>query len=169
MSSAFVGECCSSCKSTWFPRIFVNAIVRLHYSLALTREMFDNRKWVLTYAAYSGVLFDFSGDDFFHGPYFMVPGDIEHSPTRLFYCKEVFLSSQEQTNPVLSITGRCSVLSYKEFTACRITEIAEEHVYICESKYIEPEKIIKKCSKPLRVSFSVQIQSKWLFILHLWK
>lgn len=104
-----------------------------------------------------------SGDAFFHGPYFVTPSDIEHSPTRLFYRKEVFLSAREQTNPVLSVTGRCSVLSYKEFTACRVTEIPETHVYICESKYLEAEKVVKKYNKPLKVRSRSQgcLMSLW--------
>ncbi len=45
----------------------------------------------------------FSGDMFFHGPWFVRPADVEHAPNRLFYKHEVFKSSIEDTNPVNSI------------------------------------------------------------------
>lgn len=43
---------------------------------------------------------------YFHGPWYVHPSDVEHAPNRLFYKNEVFKSSIEDTNPVLSIQVR---------------------------------------------------------------
>ncbi|XP_046358129.1 protein polybromo-1-like isoform X6 [Haliotis rufescens] len=91
-----------------------------------------------------------TGDPFFSGPWFVSPTEIEHSPTRLFYKREVFLSSIEDTNPLRSIIGKCSVLHYKEYCSSRPTEYSEQDVFICESKYHEGEKSIKKLGKGLK-------------------
>ena len=48
----------------------------------------------------------FSGDMYFHGPWYVHPSDVDHAPNRLFYKNEVFKSSIEDTNPVLSIQVR---------------------------------------------------------------
>lgn len=93
---------------------------------------------------------DKEGSGFFHGPWFVTPSEIQHQPSRTFYRQEVFLSSIEDTNPILSIVGRCAVLDFKDYTACRPTEINEPDVYICESRYMEAERQIRKLPKGLR-------------------
>ncbi|XP_050044388.1 protein polybromo-1-like isoform X5 [Dermacentor andersoni] len=93
---------------------------------------------------------DREGNGFFHGPWFVLPSEIQHPPSRVFYRQEVFLSSIEDTNPLLSIIGRCSVLDCKEYTTCRLTEINETDVYICESRYLEAERQIRKLPKGLK-------------------
>ena len=55
----------------------------------------------------------YRGNAFFHGPWFVTPQEVQHPPTRLFFKQEVFLSSIEDTNPLLSVIGRCAVLEYK--------------------------------------------------------
>ena len=92
-----------------------------------------------------------SGDSFLHGPYYCWPADVDHAPTRLFYRKEVFLTRREASVPLLSVAGRCSVLSLKEFSTCRVTEISPEDVYVCECKYLDVEKMLKKFNKPFKV------------------
>ncbi|XP_033100393.1 protein polybromo-1-like isoform X2 [Anneissia japonica] len=87
---------------------------------------------------------DANEDPWFHGPWFVHPSETEHPPTRMFYKNEVFLSSIEDTNPMRSISGKCAVLGHKDYISCRPTEIAEEHVFICESQYKEAEKQIRK-------------------------
>ncbi|XP_077514488.1 protein polybromo isoform X9 [Amblyomma americanum] len=93
---------------------------------------------------------DREGNGFYHGPWFVLPSEIQHAPSRVFYRQEVFLSSIEDTNPLLSIIGRCSVLDCKDYTACRLTEITETDVYICESRYLEAERQIRKLHKGLK-------------------
>ena len=56
-----------------------------------------------------------SGEAYFHGIGFVRPGDIPHSPTRLFYRHELFLSSIEAAYPFSRIIGRCAVLHIKEY------------------------------------------------------
>ncbi|XP_070193759.1 protein polybromo-1-like isoform X2 [Littorina saxatilis] len=90
------------------------------------------------------------GDANFHGSWFVRPTEIEHAPTRLFYKHEVFLSSIEDTNPLGSVIGKCCVLHIKDYCSSRPTEIPEYDVYVCESKYHEVERSIKKLGKGLR-------------------
>ncbi|KAL8620376.1 hypothetical protein ACOMHN_013001 [Nucella lapillus] len=84
------------------------------------------------------------GDAYFHGSWFVRPSEIEHPPNRLFYKREVFLSSIEDTNPLGSVINKCCVLHIKDYTSSRPTEIPEYDIYICESKYHELERSIKK-------------------------
>ena len=96
----------------------------------------------------------YRGNAFFHGPWSVHPTDVEHSPTRLFFKREVFRSATEDTNPMLSIQGRCGVLLHKDYCTSRPTEIPEQDIYICESKYIEAEKAIRKLAKTVKVPVS---------------
>merc|ERR1712071_672434 len=81
---------------------------------------------------------------YFHGPWYVTPTEIAHAPSRLFYRQEVFLSSIEDTNPLLSVVGRCSVLDLNDYTTCRPTEAVENDCYLCESLYEESRRQIKK-------------------------
>lgn len=42
---------------------------------------------------------------FFFGPIFIHPEETEHEPTKMFYKREVFLSSLEETCPMTCISG----------------------------------------------------------------
>ncbi|XP_014669856.1 PREDICTED: protein polybromo-1-like [Priapulus caudatus] len=93
---------------------------------------------------------DQSGDPYFHGPWFIHPAEVDHEPTKMFYKREVFLSSVEDTNPMLSITGKCCVLSYRDYTTLRPTEVSEQDVYVCDSRYQEAERLIRKLLKGIK-------------------
>lgn len=93
---------------------------------------------------------DKHGNGYFHGPWFVTPVEIQHPPTRLFYKQEVFLSSIEDTNPLLSVSGRCCVLEPKDYTQYRSTEILEQDFYVCESRYLEVERQVRKLTKGLK-------------------
>ncbi|XP_051997457.1 protein polybromo-1-like isoform X3 [Xyrauchen texanus] len=97
------------------------------------------------------------GAGFFFGPIFIHPEETEHEPTKMFYKREVFLSSLEETCSMTCISGKCVVSSFKDFLSCRPTECAEEDVLLFESRYIESEKQIKKfkCSKRFSLSAKV--------------
>ncbi|XP_025829015.1 protein polybromo-1 isoform X3 [Agrilus planipennis] len=86
------------------------------------------------------------GKGYFRGPWFVTPMEIPLNPHRMFYKQEVFLSTLEDTNPLVGIMGKCSVLDYNEYISCRITEIHESDVYICTSMYDELNRQIKKLS-----------------------
>ncbi|XP_036370884.1 protein polybromo-1 isoform X2 [Octopus sinensis] len=90
------------------------------------------------------------GNIFFYGPLFVRPSDVEHSPTRMFYCREVFYSCKETSFPAMTVIGRCAVLHIKDYCSYRITEVPEQNVYICESKYLETERSIRKLAKGLK-------------------
>uniref|UniRef100_A0A3B1JKN3 Protein polybromo-1 n=1 Tax=Astyanax mexicanus TaxID=7994 RepID=A0A3B1JKN3_ASTMX len=97
------------------------------------------------------------GAGFFFGPIFIQPEETEHEPTKMFYKHEVFLSSLEETCPMTCITGRCVVSSFKDFISCRPTEYAEENVHLCESRYMESEKQMKKFKGLKRFSLSAKV------------
>lgn len=61
----------------------------------------------------------FSGHTWFHGPWFISPGCTQHLPTRMFYEKEVFLSSLEETSLAEHIAGKCCVLPFREYNRCK--------------------------------------------------
>ncbi|KAK2717362.1 hypothetical protein QYM36_006224 [Artemia franciscana] len=79
---------------------------------------------------------------YFHGPWYVTPVEMA-MPPKLCYKQEVFLSSIEDSNPILSITGRCAVLDYHEYTTMRPTEFSETDVYVCESMYEEARREIR--------------------------
>ncbi|XP_078804069.1 protein polybromo-1 isoform X3 [Oryzias latipes] len=97
------------------------------------------------------------GAGYFFGPIFIHPEETEHEPTKMFYKKEVFLSNLEETCPMTCIIGKCVVLSFKEFLSCRPTEVPEDDVLLCESRYIESEKQMKKFKGLKRFSLSGKV------------
>ena len=72
-----------------------------------------------------------SGRTSFHGPWFISPADTQHLPTRMFYEKEVFLSSLEETISVGSISGKCCVLPFREYARCEIINFSR---YFCRGE-----------------------------------
>lgn len=119
------------------------------------------------------------GAGYFFGPIFIHPEETEHEPTKMFYKKEVFLSNLEEACPMTCIigsrnfphhphrtetmkkifcsAGKCIVLSFKEYLSCRPTEVPEEDVLLCESRYIESEKQMKKFKGLKRFSLSGKV------------
>ncbi|XP_051966923.1 protein polybromo-1 isoform X1 [Xyrauchen texanus] len=94
---------------------------------------------------------------YFFGPIFIHPEETEHEPTKMFYKKEVFLSNLEESCPITCIAGKCTVSSFKDFLSCRPTEMAEDDVLLCESRYIESEKQMKKFKGLKRFSLSAKV------------
>ncbi|CAH8508587.1 unnamed protein product [Heterobilharzia americana] len=87
----------------------------------------------------------------FTGPWFVTSSSVEHLPTRLFYPKEVFLTSVDHTTHALaSATGKCYVMRPCDYAQARPTEIPEQDIYMCDSKYFESEKVIRKLKKGLK-------------------
>ncbi|XP_048877536.1 protein polybromo-1-like [Brienomyrus brachyistius] len=97
------------------------------------------------------------GAAYFFGPIFIYPEETEHEPTKMFYKKEVFLSNMEESCPMTCIIGKCAVSSFKEYLSCRPTEIPEDDVLLCESRYIESEKQMKKFKGLKRFSLSAKV------------
>uniref|UniRef100_A0AAQ4NYX8 Protein polybromo-1 n=1 Tax=Gasterosteus aculeatus aculeatus TaxID=481459 RepID=A0AAQ4NYX8_GASAC len=97
------------------------------------------------------------GAGYFFGPIFIHPEETEHEPTKMFYKKEVFLSNLEETCPMTCIMGKCVVSSFKDYLSCRPTEVPEENVLLCESRYIESEKQMKKFKGLKRFSLSGKV------------
>ncbi|XP_010775835.1 protein polybromo-1 isoform X3 [Notothenia coriiceps] len=97
------------------------------------------------------------GAGYFFGPIFIHPEETEHEPTKMFYKKEVFLSNLEETCPMTCVIGKCVVSSFKDYLSCRPTEVPEENVLLCESRYIESEKQMKKFKGLKRFSLSGKV------------
>ncbi|XP_071349268.1 polybromo 1, like isoform X3 [Trachinotus anak] len=97
-----------------------------------------------------------NGTTFFFGPIFIHPEETEHEPTKMFYKREVFLSHLEETLPMTCVIGKCMVSSFKDFLSCRPTEVSEEDILLCESRYIETEKQMKKFKGLKRFSYSAK-------------
>uniref|UniRef100_A0A8C7UUD5 Protein polybromo-1 n=1 Tax=Oncorhynchus mykiss TaxID=8022 RepID=A0A8C7UUD5_ONCMY len=97
------------------------------------------------------------GAAFFFGPIFIHPEETGHEPTRMFYKREVFLSNVEEACPMTCVIGKCVVSSFKDYLSCRPTEVSEEDVFLCESRYIESEKQMKKFKGLKRFSLHAKV------------
>ncbi|XP_075431131.1 protein polybromo-1 isoform X10 [Ascaphus truei] len=97
------------------------------------------------------------GAAYFFGPIFIHPEETIHEPTKMFYKKEMFLSNLEETCPMTCILGKCAVLSFKDFLSCRPTEISENDVLLCESRYNESDKQMKRFKGLKRFSLSAKV------------
>ncbi|KAM4023077.1 LOW QUALITY PROTEIN: protein polybromo-1 [Anomaloglossus baeobatrachus] len=97
------------------------------------------------------------GAAYFFGPIFIHPEETIHEPTKMFYKKEVFLSNLEEACPMTCILGKCAVLSFKDFLSCRPTEIPENDVLLCESRYNETDKQMKRFKGLKRFSLSAKV------------
>ncbi|XP_072238136.1 polybromo 1, like isoform X3 [Leuresthes tenuis] len=98
-----------------------------------------------------------NGAALFFGPIFIHPEETEHEPTKMFYKREVFLSHLEETLPMTCVIGKCTVSSFKDYVSCRQTEYLEDDVLLCESRYIETEKQMKKFKGLKRFSYSSKV------------
>lgn len=53
--------------------------------------------------------------------------------------------------------GKCMVSSFREYLSCRPTEVPEKDILLCESRYIDSEKQMKKFKGLKRFSFSSKV------------
>uniref|UniRef100_A0A6I8SE42 Protein polybromo-1 n=1 Tax=Xenopus tropicalis TaxID=8364 RepID=A0A6I8SE42_XENTR len=97
------------------------------------------------------------GAAYFFGPIFIHPEETIHEPTKMFYKKEMFLSNLEESCPMTCILGKCGVLSFKDFLSCRPTEIPENDILLCESRYNETDKQMKRFKGLKRFSLSAKV------------
>uniref|UniRef100_A0A671VQD7 Protein polybromo-1 n=1 Tax=Sparus aurata TaxID=8175 RepID=A0A671VQD7_SPAAU len=104
-----------------------------------------------------------NGTTFFFGPIFIHPEETEHEPTKMFYKREVFLSHLEETLPMTCVIGKCMVSSFKDYLSCRPTEFSEDDVLLCESRYIDTEKLMKKFKGLKRFSYSTKVVEDEIF------
>ena len=88
---------------------------------------------------------------FIKGPIFLRSIDIHHEPTRLFYKNEVFKDSvREFKTTIDEICGKCVVLNLKKYATSRQTEINEDDVYVCDTKYVSDQRTCRKFTKGLK-------------------
>ena len=62
------------------------------------------------------------GMAYFHGPWFVTPSEIPSQMGRSYYKCEAFLSSISDSNPLLSVVGKCVVLGMAEYCSRRPTQ-----------------------------------------------
>lgn len=85
------------------------------------------------------------------GSIFVFPAEVEHLPTRVFYPREVFLTNNDRaTFSITSVKGKCVVMRPADFSIARPTSYREGDIFVCESKYFEDEKVIRKLKKGLK-------------------
>ena len=82
------------------------------------------------------------GMAYFHGPWFVTPAEIPAQLGRSYYKAEAFLSSISDSNPLLSVVGKCAVLDMAEYCGLRPTQYQEPDVYCCESLFDEGKRMI---------------------------
>ncbi|OQV22755.1 putative Protein polybromo-1 [Hypsibius exemplaris] len=85
-------------------------------------------------------IFDKGPETFVSGIIFVFTKDLPPTialPAKLFYHNEVFQKVTEETLSVKQLATRCAVLSLRDFSSCRQTELTEDQVYIVESKILE--------------------------------
>lgn len=59
------------------------------------------------------------------------------------------------------------VSSFKDYLSCRPTEVSEEDVLLCESRYIDTEKQMKKFKGLKRFSYSSKVVEDEIFYFRL--
>jgi len=83
------------------------------------------------------------GMAYFHGPWFVTPKETPHPPNQMFYPREAFISTIQDTNPLLSVVGRCCILEMEDYVKSRPTQYDEEDVYVCDNVYDESRRVIR--------------------------
>merc|ERR1719232_2174140 len=83
------------------------------------------------------------GMAYFHGPWFVTPKETPHPPTQMFYPREAFISTIQDTNPLLSVVGRGCIMEMEDYVKSRPTQYDEEEVYICDNVYDESRRVIR--------------------------
>ena len=76
-----------------------------------------------------------------------------------FSRNEKLLSSIEDTVLMTDVIGKCVVLSWKDYFACRPTEVPEADVYMYESRYSpnDKDRSIKKLKSSKRFTPSLKV------------
>jgi len=83
------------------------------------------------------------GMAYFHGPWFVTPKETPHPASQMFYPREAFISTIQDTNPLLSVVGGCCILEMDDYVKSRPTQYNEEDVIICENVYDESRRLIR--------------------------
>lgn len=91
----------------------------------------------------------FEDDDYFNGLQFVRPNETFHQPTQKFLRQEVFLCQSVEQISMKQIQGLCYVSYIKDYFKYQPVrqdgqELADEDVYVCESRYNSKTKIFKK-------------------------
>lgn len=97
----------------------------------------------IEFGHYFFFLFFCSNMAYFHGPWFVTPSETPSTPSQLFYKQEAFISTIQDSNPLLSVVGRCCVLELEDYKSQRPTTYEECDVYVCESLFDESRRQIR--------------------------
>ena len=85
---------------------------------------------------------DKEGVPYFHGHWYMHPRETHHMPSKTFYEKEVILGATHETNSLLSIVKKVSVMHIADYVQKRPLGVVDNDVFVCESKWVERGKNI---------------------------
>ncbi|ESO11119.1 hypothetical protein HELRODRAFT_194900 [Helobdella robusta] len=92
-----------------------------------------------------------TGQGSISGPLLLHPQILESQLNgRLFYRKEVLLSNRDVTYPFASVVQLCSVMGVRDYVTCRYTHITENDVYVCEFKFSDVDKSMKKTNLQMK-------------------
>jgi len=83
------------------------------------------------------------GMAYFHGPWFVTPKETPHLASQMFYPREAFISTIQDTNPLLSVVGVCCIMEMEDYIKSRPTQYNEENIHICEHVYDESRRVIR--------------------------
>merc|ERR1719350_147377 len=102
---------------------------------------------------------------YFHEPWFVTPVEIPSQVGRTFFKAEAFLSSISDSNPLLSVVGKCSVLDMTDYCSLRSTLHVENDVYCCESLFDEGKRLIMPLNGSLKkYQLSAQVQKDEVYM-----
>ncbi len=80
---------------------------------------------------------------YFYGPWFVTPKETPLFGQIPFYKQEALLSTISDSNPLLSVVGKCTVLETKDYTSSRPTQYREPDCYVCDSVYDESKRAVR--------------------------
>uniref|UniRef100_A0AC34FD39 Protein polybromo-1 n=1 Tax=Panagrolaimus sp. ES5 TaxID=591445 RepID=A0AC34FD39_9BILA len=72
------------------------------------------------------------------------PRETFHLATRLFFPNEVFLTPFKDSVTVERLRGKCCVMFAEDYLKSKPIEFDENHIYVCESKYLGRKQHFKK-------------------------
>ncbi|KAL3312157.1 hypothetical protein Ciccas_009257 [Cichlidogyrus casuarinus] len=92
-----------------------------------------------------------NGEVKFSGAKFVKPASVEHMPTRLFMPREIYMSdAPHEVYELQTVKAKCHIMRPADFVMARPIEFKDEDVYVCNSKYFEKEKVIRRLKTGLK-------------------
>lgn len=100
-------------------------------------------------------MFCSSSKCYFKGPWLLMPTEVPHTPTKLFYKQELFLSNVDGTHPIVAIVGKCAVLDYGDYICSEYIHFLWGNITVRAKK--------KRVSLGIFLFFNNNIFFKWSY------